>query len=406
MILSSAGEALSRRTRRAHNKFSEFIKGPGTSQHQYTSSIPVEPPPTPTISDKRRGKQKATAAELETSDLPTPGVVSVPTPRKRRKAIADSVSDAPAETTSVQPTPDHPESISARSHHRNTWSYRRRTDPSIATLPATAGPPPKSRKVILRVTRPESVLDRFLRKSLEPFLSSFISLDGKTDVSLSKLEAHAKATAVLAEKRAVFRRNSWYLPLDRNGERRRGPPEEPERSVDTWDIIVKAIEVAYRPDPPHLAVTKHICEGITARTELNLYGQVTQGRPVRRTAKAKGSKKPRDDPETAWRKKLAKVTVELVIEQWKRVVLVSVLCIFWIGRVQICELPQVYPRETEGGGRGRGEEARTGTPGRDPGPVETYPTIPTRQSLEGGRETRYGTKHSVAITPYRRRFRR
>jgi len=341
MILSSAGEDLSRRTRRAHNQFSEFIKGPNPSQPQQTSAVSLEPLPTPTISDKKRGKQKATAAELESCDLSTTS--AVPAPRKRRKAIADSVSDTPTETISVQPTLDPPETISTRSHHRNTWSYRRRAGPFTPAVPATAGPPPTSRKVILRVKRPESVLDRFLRKPLEPFLSSFTSLDGKTDVSLSKLEAQAKATAILAEKRAEFRRNDWYLPLDRNRERRRGPPEEPERLVDTWDVITRAVEVAYRPDPPHLAVTKHICEGLRARTELSLYGQVIHGRPVRGTAKAKGSKKPRDDPETVWRKKLAKVTAELVVEQWKRVVLVSVLFIFWVARAHIYGFFQVCP---------------------------------------------------------------
>jgi len=345
MILSSAGEGLSRRTRRAHNQFSEFIKGPNASQPQYTSTVSFEQLPMSTISDKKRGKQKATAAELESSDhVSTTNAVSVPAPRKMRKAITDSVSDASTEAISVQPTLDPPESISTRSHHhRNTWSYRRRPGPFTPTLPATAGPPPKSRKVILRVKRPESVLDRFLRKSLEPFLSSFISLDGKTDVSLPKLEAQAKAMAVLAEKRAEFRRNGWYLPLDRDGERRRGQPEEPERSVDTWDVILKAVEVAYRPDPLHLAVTKHICGGIRARVVLSLYGQVTQGRPVRGTAKAKGTKKPRDDPETAWRKKLAKVTVELVVEQWKRVVLVSASYTFRIAQAHTCGFSPVCP---------------------------------------------------------------
>ena len=328
MILSSAGEDLSRRTRRAHNQFSKFIKGSGTSRSQHTSAGSFEPPPTSTISDKRRGKQKATAAELESSDLPTASAISVPVPRKRRKAIAGSVSDALSEPTPVQPTVDPSESISTRSHHRNTWSYRHRTGPSTAFLPSTTGPPSRSRKVILRVTKPESILDRLLRKSLEPFLSSFISLDGKTDVSLSKLETQAKVTAVLAEKRAGFRRNGWYLPLDRNGERKRGPPEEPERAVGTWDTILRAIEVAYRPDPMHLAVTKQIREGITTRAELNTLGPVAQGRLARGMTKAKGSRKPRDDPETAWRKKLAKETAGLVVDQWKRVVLASALRIF------------------------------------------------------------------------------
>ena len=145
---------------------------------------------------------------------------------------------------------------------------------------------------------------------------------------LSKLEAHIKAAAALAEKRAEFRRNSWYLPLDRNRERRRGPPEEPKRSVDAWDVVLKAVEEAYRPDALHLAITRQISEGIKARAELSLYGQVSQGRLMRGTAKAKGSKKQGEDPETAWRKKLAKETVELVVDQWKRVVLVSVTCAF------------------------------------------------------------------------------
>jgi helicase SWR1 len=78
----------------------------------------------------------------------------------------------------------------------------------------------------------------------------------------------------------------------------------------------------------YLAVTKHICDAIKARAELSLYGQVVQGRLVRGTAKAKGSKKQRDDPETAWRKKLAKETLELVVDQWKRVVLASVIIVF------------------------------------------------------------------------------
>jgi len=328
MILSSAGEGLSRRTRRAHNQFSEFIKGSSTSQPQHTPTISFGPLPPSTASDKRRGKQKAIVPELESPDLPATSAVSVPAPRKRRKAIADSASGAPTETTPAQPTLNPSESISARSHHRNTWSYRCRAGPSTATLPATADPPPRSRKVTLRVTRPERVLDRFLRKSLEPFLSSFISLDGKTDVSLPKLEAHAKATAALAERRAEFRRNGWYLPMDRHGERGRGPPEEPERLAGTWDVILKAVEVTYRPDPLYLPVTKQICDGIKAREELSLCARATHGRLVRGTAKVKGSKKLRDDPETAWRKKLAKETVELVIDQWKRVVLASILFVF------------------------------------------------------------------------------
>jgi len=336
MILSSADEGLSRRTRRAHNKFSEFIKGSSASQPQHASAAFSEPPPTSTMSSKRREKQKATAVELEPSDVPTTSAISAPAPRKRRKTIANSVPDGLTGTVaSTQPTLDLSESISAQSRDRITRSSRRRAGPSTAALPATPDLPPKSRKIILRVTQPESALDQLFQKSSEPLPSSSVSLDGKSDVLLSKLEARAKATAALAEKRADFRRKGWYLPLDRNGERRRGLPKEPERLVDTWDVILKVIEAAYRPEPLYLAVTKRICEAMKTRAEPSPYGQVTQGRLVRGVVKVKASKKQKDDPETARRKKLAKVTAELVVDQWKRVVLVSVTCIFCSGWLKL-----------------------------------------------------------------------
>jgi helicase SWR1 len=180
------------------------------------------------------------------------------------------------------------------------------------------------------------------------------------DDSLSKLEARVKAAAALAEKRTEFRRNSWYLPLDRNGERRRGPPEEPERPANAWDAILKAIEAAYRPDTPYLAVTRQICEAMKVRADPNLYGQATQGRLTRGMAKAKGSKKQRDDPETAWRKRLAKETVDLVVDQWKRVVLVGVTCALWIAQAHLYELfkyvRERWKAEEEEEERRRGQE--------------------------------------------------
>jgi len=319
MILSSFDEGLSRRTRRAHNQFSEFIKGSSTSQ--------PEPSPTSPISSKRRGKQKATAAESESFDAPTTSVTSAPAPRKRRKTLTISIPGASTETISpAQPTLDPSESISAQDHDRITRSSRTRAGPSTAGLPLTRDLPPRSRKVVLRVTEPEDALDQLLQRSSEPFPTSFIGLDGKMGASLFKLEERAKAAAALAETRTEFRRKGWYLPLDHNRERRRGPPDEPERSVDTWDTILKAIEAAYRPDALHLAVTGRICEAMKVRADPSPHGQATQGRPTRGTAKAKGSKKQRDDPETAWRKKLAKETADLVVDQWKRVVLVSVAC--------------------------------------------------------------------------------
>jgi len=323
MIISSVDEGLSRRTRRAHNQFSEFIKGSSTSQSQHATAAPSEPLPTPTISNKNRGKQKATVAELESPDAPTTGVISTLTPRKKRKTLTILVPGTPTEpVSSVQPTLDPSDSISAQSHDRMTRSSRRRSDPSKTTLLVTHDLPPKSRKVILRVTQPESALDQLLRTLSQPLPSTLTDLDGKTGASFSKLEARVKAAAVLAERRSEFRRNGWYLPLDRNRERRRGPPEEPERPVDTWDIILKAIEATYRPDAMHLAVTKQICEAIKVRSEPSL---VTQGRLMRGTGRAKGSRKQRDDPETASRKKLAKETVDLVIDQWKRIILVSLV---------------------------------------------------------------------------------
>ena len=328
MILSSVDEGLSRRTRRAHNQFSEFIKSAGTPQPRRTFGVFPEPPPTPTMSSKRRGKQKATAAELEFADLPTTSAVSAPAPRKRRKTITNTIPNAPTDTIpSFQPTLDPSKSISAQDHDRTVRSSRRRAGSPITTLPTAPELPSRSRKVILRVTKSESMLDRILQNSSEP-LPSFVGLDEKVSASLSKLEDHVKAATALAEKRAEFRRKDWYLPLDRNGERRREPPEEPERLVDTWDVILKAVTAVYRPEPQYLAVTKQICTVIKARIEQSIYGPVAQGRLVRGTVKGKGSKRQRDDPETAWRKKLAKETVELVVDQWKRVVLASVGCLF------------------------------------------------------------------------------
>jgi hypothetical protein len=389
MILSSVDEGLSRRTRRAHNQFSEFIKGPSTSQPQHTSTAFPEPPPTSPISSKRRGKQKATAAELESLDTPTTGVISTPSPRKKRRTITISIPGTSTETISpAHPNLNPSKRIPAQDHDRITRSSRSRAGPSAAGLPATHDLPPRSRKVILRVTEPEDALDQLLQRTSEPFPTSSIGPGGKLDDSLSKLEARVKAAAALAEKRAEFRRNGWYLPLDRNGERRRGPPEEPERPANAWDAILKAIEAAYRPDTPYLAVTRQICEAMKVRADPSLYGQATQGRLTRGMAKAKGSKKQRDDPETAWRKRLAKETVDLVVDQWKRVVLVSVTCALLNCSSSSIRTFQVCPREMEGRGGGGGEEARTGTSGRNLGPVEAYPPISTCQSLEGSPEVR------------------
>ena len=327
MILSSAEEGLSRRTRRAHNQFSEFIKGPSTSQLQISRVASPEPPPAPKMSGKKRGKQKAPAAELEPLDAPITSV-HPPTTRKRRKTIMNSIPNDIAETgPSAKPAFGSPKSVPAQSHDRTARPSRRRTGLSKTTPLTAPDLPPRPRRVVLRVTEPEDALDQLLQKSSEPIPSLSVKLDSETEASISKFQAHAKAAAALAEKRADFRRRNWYLPLDRNGERRRGPPDEPQQQVGAWDVILKAVEVAYRPEPLHLAVTKRICEAIRARAEPCLYQHVTQGRPARGVAKPKGSKKQRDDPETVQRKKLAKVTVDLVIDQWKRVVLVSVVCI-------------------------------------------------------------------------------
>ena len=330
MILSSVDESLSRRTRRAHNELTEFIKGPSTSSlPRHKSAVFLEPQPTSTMSTKKRGKQKATAPELESADLPTASPASAPAPRKRRKTTTNSVPKVPTDTvSSVQPTLDPSESIPTQGPHRIVRSSRRRAGPSTIVLPAMPDLPSRSRKVFLRVTQSEGTLDRLLQSSSEPLPSSFVGLDGKSGLLLSKLEAHAKMAAALAEKRAEFRRKDWYLPLDRNGERRREPPEEPERLNATWDVILKAVEVTYRPDPLYLATTRRICEAIKTRAGQGLYGQSTQGRLARGTIKGKGSKKQRDDPETAWRKRLAKATAELVVDQWKRVVLASVVRVF------------------------------------------------------------------------------
>ena len=329
MIISSANEGLSRRTRKAHNQLSELIKSSNASQPQRTRAAPPESPPTSRTRNKKRGKQKATAAELEFLDAPTTSAISPPAPRKRRKTVATSVPDDITDTLSPpQPTLDPSECISAQSHDRTARSSRRRPGASKAVLPATVNLPPKTRKVILRVTPPEDALGQLLRKSSEPIQSPSIKLDKKTNASIAKVQARAKAAAVLAEKRAELCRNGWYLPLDRNGERRREPPEEPERRGDIWDVILKAVEAAYRPEPLYAAVTRRICEAVKARAEPSLCEQVAQGRVGRGIGKGKGLKKQRDDPETTRRKKLAKATVELVTDQWKRVVLVRVICFF------------------------------------------------------------------------------
>lgn len=340
MIISSTDEGPSRRTRRAHNKFSEFMQGPSTSQLQRTRAASSESPLISKAPSKKRGKQQTTTAELDTLDAPVTRATSPPAPRKRRKTAASFAPDDTAETIApAKFTLDHPESISAQSHGRTTRSSRRRHGSSTTTLPATLHLPPKPRKVILRVTQPENALDQLLQRSQEPLSYSLTSLGGKykSDPAISRLQAHALEAAALTEKRAELRRSGRYLPLDRNGERKRGPPEEPERRVGTWDVILKAIEAAYRPEPLHIAVTRHICEAVRAKAELSLYGQTTQSRLMRGTAKTKGSKKQRDDPETTMQKKLAKAIAELVIDQWKRVVLASVIRIFWVARVHSCE---------------------------------------------------------------------
>ena len=361
MTISSANEGLSRRTRRAHTQFSEFIKGSSTSQLQQTQAVIPESPSISKSPLKKRGKKNITAAELESIDASAVSAIPPPAPRKSRKTITTSAPDGVTETIpAVQPTLEPSESISTQSHGRTTRLSRRRSGSSTTALPVTLDLPRKSRKVILLVTQPENALDQLLQRAQEPLPSSFTSTDGKRNSTVSKLQAHAKAASVLAETRAELRRCSAYLPLDRNKERRRGPPDEPKRRGDTWDVILKAVEAAYRTEPLHIAVTRRICEAVRARAELNLYGQVTQSRLMRGTAKTKATKKQRDDPETAWRKKLAKATAELVVDQWKRVVLASVICVIWVARVHLCEFSLVCPRETEGGGRGRGEEAWTG----------------------------------------------
>jgi hypothetical protein len=328
MLLSSANEGLSRRTRRAQNQRFEFIKGSSTSQLQPTHVAFPESPPISEVSSKKRGKQKTAAAELESVDASTTNTIPPPAPRKRRKTATDSAPDDTTETVpSVQPALDPSESISAQNHGRTTRSSRRKLGPSTTALPAASDLLPKPRRVTLLVTHPENAVEQLLQRSQDPLPSP---LDVHPDPAASELRARAKTASVMAEKRAELRQSSCYLPLDRNKERRRGPPDEPERHVDTWDVILKAIEIAYRPEPRYIAVTRDICEAVRTRTELSLYGQATQSRLMRGTAKTKGSKKQRDDPDTTRRKKLAKATVELVIDHWKRVVLASVIRVFWV----------------------------------------------------------------------------
>ena len=327
MILSSVDEGLSRRTRRAHSQVSEFIKGSSTPRPPKMSTSFSELSPTSQIPSKRKGKQRATAAELESPDVPS--AISASTPRKRRKTITISIPGASAETISPSQPTLHPSgNISAQYHDRTTRSSRRHSGPSVTALPTTQSLSPKPRKVILRVLEPESALDQLLQSLSEPLPPPRIGLNSETSALVSKFEARIKAVSALAEKRAEFRRKGWYLPLDHNEERRQGPPEEPERLVGTWDVILRAVEAAYQPVIPRLAVTKQICHGLEARTEPTLCEQVTPGRPTRGTPKTKGSKKQKDDPETAWRKKLAKATLGLVVDHWKRVVLVSIVCAF------------------------------------------------------------------------------
>ena len=326
MTLSSAGEGLSRRTRRAHNQFSEFIKGSSTSRLQGVHAPPLESPSTAKVSSKKREKQKAITVELESPNAPVVvNAITPPASRKRRKTVTSSTPETPSETIPpAQPTFVPSKTIPAQSHDRSARSSRRRAEPPPPVLPATIVLPPKTRRVVLRVTTPEGALEQLLKRSSEPLPPSFKSLDDKTGASISDLQARVTAASALAEKKAMFSRNGWYLPLDRYGERERGPPKEPERHVGTWDVILKAIEVAYPSERLYLTVTRQICGALRVREELNLCGKVTQGRPVRGAAKTKGLKKQIDDPETARRKRLAKATVELVIDQWKRVVMAGV----------------------------------------------------------------------------------
>ena len=319
--MSSANEGLSRRTRRAHTQRFEFIKGSSTPQLHHTRAALPESTPTSKVPDKKRGKQKTTAAKLESLDASATCAVPSPAPRKRRKAVTDSVPRNIAETIpSAQPILDPSESLSTQSLGRTTRSSRRRVGSSTTDPPATPQLPSGPRRIILKVMQPENAVEQLLQRSQQLLPPE---LEDNKNPALSEVRARMKVAAVLAEKRAELCRNNSYLPLDRNKERRRGPPDEPGRPVDTWDVILKAVEATYRPEPSHIAVTRRICDAVKARAELCPDEQVMQSRPMRGTAKTKVSKKQTDDPETSRCKKLAKVTVELVIHQWKRVVLVS-----------------------------------------------------------------------------------
>lgn len=331
----------SRTTRRAQNEISQSIKGSGASipkpkarkslnndarglptetknkgkgQQSGLSTYASGKEPSTSISVNRKGKGKALPAEDTLQDEINEKRVlldasPIPIPRKKRKTVHTPSED---EMKSSQLPP--PENLSSGLRGGRTRLSQRTAE--VPEPQPIEGPKPFLRKIKLIVRKPPPAFSHPQQKppppsfngSIPDFLSSYISLHRGKDVDIPTLEALAKRNAAIYSKRDRLRKEGrLFIGFD-PGSSTKGGEEGPSRKDDVWDSIVGAV------------ASRDRVQDIQQRQLV--IGQIVTGLKAYWGVQALKEDKIRALEEKRLRG-LAKETIKLVVNEWKRAVLVS-----------------------------------------------------------------------------------
>jgi helicase SWR1 len=264
-------------------------------------------------------------AKDETRKRSLLGSSTTSAPRKKRKVgqrFSDIVIDATDQSSQL---PLSGTSISALRGGRTRQQKATLEPPPLPTESKNAETPtPLLRKVKLIVRRPAPVLSHPRQKplpsrydaSISKFLSSYVSLHDGKDADVSALEAMAKRDAAILDKRERFRKQGRLIVRYDGDSSTQVGDDAPLRSHAVWQSI---LELVAARDPTESArqrdlVTSQITAKIKAYWDMQALKQ----------------EKHRAIEEKRLRS-LAKETIRLVVNEWKRAVLVIFTCPSFFG---------------------------------------------------------------------------
>jgi helicase SWR1 len=381
----------SRRTRRAQNELSESLKHSVSSPTKQktkkrTSDIwtllaetkgkekPINAPAKVkepvSISTDKKGKGRALPAEtlavLPKIKLkrPLPETASAAVSQKKCKLAHETSTVPEGPAKSIQPFGGGGSTI------RISRTRAIRQDPADE---AAESPKLSLRKIKLIVRTPPLALSNPDQKpppplyggSIPDFLSSFTALyDGK-DVQISKLEALAKSKAAIYNKRDLFVQRGRFIPGFDPEYSAQPADGSVSRHGDVWDAILESI--ASRDNSRDLEERRLIISKITETIKAYWEAQaVKQGKlRVLEEKRLRG---------------LAKEAVKLVLNEWKRALLVGwppvCFSVFHIDDIT------ADSRAREFGVGGRVKKERPPASRCNPGPVGACPRDPADRSQQ------------------------